>query len=93
MTEGYICVGANERAEVDFLTGCYCCGRAFVWENGTLCLGAIRLGYMRADGLKAPIEGSTLDRCERLIKKLCLEKEWYLFSQKPPLAVGFWRIS
>jgi len=69
MTERYIRVGANERAEVDSLTRSYCKGRAFVREGGTLCLYAVRFGYMRANGLETPIEGSTLETCEKSMQR------------------------
>jgi hypothetical protein len=68
MTERYIRVGANERTEVDSLTRSYCKGRTFVREGGTLCLCAVHLGYMRANGLEAPVEGPTLETCKKFMR-------------------------
>lgn len=68
MTERYICVGANKSTEVDSLTRSYCKGRTFVQEGGTLCLDTVHLGYVRANGLETPIEGPTLDICERSMR-------------------------
>jgi hypothetical protein len=64
MTEGYICVGADERAEMNLLAGGYRQVVTFVEGSGTLCLYTVRLGYMRTDGLETAIKGSTLGVCE-----------------------------
>ena len=69
MTEGYIRMGANERAEVDSLARGYRNGRTFVWEGRTLCLYAVRLGYMWANGLETPVEGSTLEAYKKCMRR------------------------
>ena len=39
-----------------------------MWEVGASPLYTVGLGYVRTDGLETPIEGSTLDTCERSIQ-------------------------
>ena len=63
MTEGDISMGANERTEVNPITGSYCQVGTIVWEVGTLRLYAVHLGYMRTNGLETPVGGPTLDIC------------------------------
>jgi len=62
MAEGNVCVRTDERTEVDSITGSYC-------QAGKLCLYTVGLGYVRTNGLEAPGEGSTLDVCERFIRR------------------------
>ena len=62
MAEGDVRVRTNERTEVDSVTGSYC-------QVGKLRLYAVRLGYVRTNGFETPGERSTLDECERFIRR------------------------
>lgn len=90
MTEGNICMGADEGAEVNSVAGGYCQVGAIVWEVGTLRLHAVHLGYMGTDGLETPVEGSTLNACKRSIQmRYTLRQDGTCSASSLPLAVGF----